>query len=276
VKFLKRKDLKNSFFELGIKKGDIVHVQSDIRRIGPVDAPLTFDGQCGFYFETLKEVVGDQGTISCCTAFENYGRYGATFEREKSPSLTDTLSEYIRLRKGSIRSIHPIVSVTSVGKKAKEISGGSHYEGFSYNSPWGELHRENAKILTLGMNADQGGTTFFHYIEHLYGVPYVYVKIFDHPVFSKGKKIKGPFSMSVRYLDYNIENTPVKVKNSMLKAKLARQCKIGRSYSWCANTKDIESHMMKLLDKDRWVMLKSPPKFEKGKIPFDSITGDLK
>jgi aminoglycoside 3-N-acetyltransferase len=262
--------------ELGIGQGDIVHVQSDLRRVGLVDAPLSRDSVCSFYVQALRHVVGEEGTITCCTAFEDYGRYGTPFIREQSPSRTDTLSEYIRKLPGAVRSIHPILSVTGIGARADELCGGPHYEGFGWQSPWGRLHRANAKILTLGLSAELGGTTFFHYVERLYGVPYVYTKIFSAPVISGGRQLDGPFTMSVRYLDFDIENTPVRVKTSMLANGLARQVPVGRARSWCADAQDVVAHMSSLFDVDRWVMLKSPPKFRPGIPPMDGPTGPLR
>ncbi|MDZ4252736.1 MAG: AAC(3) family N-acetyltransferase [Sulfuritalea sp.] len=275
MKLVSKSELADSLLSLGIGLGDIVHVQSDLRRIGPVDAHLTREDLCEFYLSTLQSVVGPEGTLTVCTAFEDYGRYGTAFVREESPSRTDMFSEYLRTRPGAHRSMHPIVSVAGLGARAAEICNGSHYEGFGYQSAWGRLHRANAKILTLGMGADLGGTTFFHYVERLYGVPYVYTKLFTYPVFAEGRQIQGPFTMSVRYLDFNIVNTPVKVKNSMLIAGKARQSSTGRALSWCAAAEDIVEHMMSLLDRDRWAMLEKPPKFRPGVLPMDGQTGDM-
>lgn len=275
MKLLSKSELISSLSALGIGVGDIVHVQSDLRRIGPVEAPLTKEGLCEFYLSTLQSVVGPEGTLTACTAFEDYGRYGTPFVREESPSRTDMFSEYLRTRPGAHRSMHPIVSVAGLGARAAEICDGTHYEGFGYQSAWGRLHRTNAKILTLGMGADLGGTTFFHYVERLYGVPYVYTKIFGYPVFAENRQIPGPFTMSVRYLDFNIVNTPVKVKNSMLAVGKARQTRTGRSFSWCARAEDIVAHMMALLDRDRWAMLENPPVFRAGVLPMDGQTGDM-
>lgn len=78
-----------------------------------------------------------------------------------------------------------------------------HFVGFGWVSAWARLHRLNAKIVFLGLGPYHlGGTTFFHYVEKMYGAPYQYNKIFATPVYSGGVEIKGPFVMSVRY-DYD-------------------------------------------------------------------------
>lgn len=266
----------NAFASLGIGRGDVVHVQSDLRRIGPADAPLTIDGLCGFYLEALRTVLGPEGTITACTAFEDYGRFGTPFVRESSPSRTDMLSEFLRTRPGAVRSMHPIVSVCALGPRAEEIAGGPHYDGFGGRSAWARLHQADAKLLTLGLSADLGGTTFFHYVERLYGMPYVYTKIFRYPVISHGHEIPGPFTMSVRYLDFGIVNTPVAVKHSLLDGGIARQVLTGRASSWCAPAKAVVDHMFDLFDRDRWIMLEQPPAFVPGRQPMDGPTGELR
>lgn len=260
----------------GIARGDIVHVQSDLLRIGPVDCPQNRADILDFYLSAFLEVLGPDGTLTTCTAFEDYGRYGTPFVREESPSRLGAFSEFVRTRPGAVRSMHPIVSVTALGKRATEICGGNHFDGFGYASPWGQLHRLNAWIMTLGMNAQGGGTTFFHYVEKLYGVPYQYTKLFNYPVLSSGRQVPGPFTMSVRYLDFNIVNTPVRVKTRMLELHEAVEVKTGFTTTWCARAETIVNRMMQMFDEDRWVMLETPPRFRPGEMPMDGMTGEMR
>ncbi len=259
----------------GIERGDIVHVQSDLLRIGPIDCAPGREQMLEFYLNAFHEVLGDEGTLTTCTAFEDYGRYGTSYVREQSPSRLGAFSEYIRLRPGAVRSLHPIVSVTGLGPRAEELCGGNHFDGFGYASPWGRLHQANAKILTLGMGVRGGGTTFFHYVENLYGVPYQYTKLFVYPVFSQGAQVSGPFTMSVRYLDYGVVNTPIRVKTRMVELGEAAEIVIGRAPSWCASAQTIVGRMMQMFDEDRWTMLEEPPRFRAGEIPMDGITGEM-
>ncbi len=275
MKLLAFDELVESLAAAGLRKGDVVHVQSDLRRIGPVDAPMTRDDLCEFYLRAIQEVIGSDGTLTVCTSFEDYGRYGTPFVREESPSRLGLFSEYVRTRPGALRSVHPILSVAGLGARAEELCGGTHYDGFGWSSPWGRLHRANAKIMTLGMGRNGGGTTFFHYVEKLYGVPYQYTKLFTAPVFSDGKEVPGPFTMSVRYLDFSIVNTPVRVKTRLVELGEAIEVPTGRAFTWCANANRIVDRMMAMFDEDRWTMLERPPRFRQGEIPMDGHTGAL-
>jgi aminoglycoside 3-N-acetyltransferase len=276
VKRLSFSELVSGIRACGVGRGDIVHVQSDLFAVGPVDCRPSRESVLEFYLNGFFEVIGPEGTLTTCTAFEDYGRFGTPFVRETSPSRLGALSEYIRTRPGAVRSIHPIVSLAAIGAKAQEICGGNHFDGFGYSSPWGRLHRSNAFIMTLGMDATGGGTTFFHYVEKLYGVPYQYTKLFSYPVFSGGREVRGPFTMSVRYLDYGIVNTPVRIKSHMVALGEAKDVTIGLTKSWCARAGTIVDRMMQMFDEDRWIMLEQAPKFRPGEIPMDGQTGELR
>ncbi len=259
----------------GVQRGDILHVQSDLAAIGLPDTARSRDAMLDFYLQGLQQAVGPEGTLTTCTAFEDYGRYGVPFHVDSSPSRTGALSEYMRTRPGAVRSCHPIVSVTALGHQAQDVAGGPHYDGFSYVSPWGELHRRNALIMTLGMGLDAGGLTFLHYAERLFGVPYQYTKIYDTPVFKNGQEVPGPFTMSVRYLDFGIADTGIPLKQFMVEQGTATLTPIGKSWIWMASAMNILSTIFERLSHDRWFLLVDPPKFRRGEIPFDGTTGIL-
>jgi len=168
------------------------------------------------------------------------------------------------------------MSACAIGAKASMLCGGYHRDGFGYDSPWSRLHMADAKILTLGMDETQGGTTFFHYVERLCGVPYQYTKLYDVPAYEDGRPIAPFFTLSVRYLDFGIENTPVKVKTRLLADDVARLARIGRTNSWIANAKPIVERMSAYFSDDLWIMLKTPPNFRPGEIPFDGATGAMR
>ena len=262
--------------EAGLQAGDTVHVQSDLRVIGPVEGPLTREGMLDFYLRAFQEVLGPAGTLTVLTATMSCARYGRPFVREETPSEVGVFSEFIRRQPGAVRSLHPILSVAGVGPRAEEICGGAHFEGVGWDSPWGRLHRCGAKMMTLGMGADGGGTTFFHYIETSHGVPYKYVKVMPCAVMAAGAEVPGLFSMSVRYHDFNILNTPVRLKRRLLERGLATEVQTGHARTWttsCAAAFDVG---VEALREDRWFLLESPPRFRPGEIPTDGPSGPMR
>jgi aminoglycoside 3-N-acetyltransferase len=261
----------------GLRAGDTVLVHSDVAAIGPTEAGMDRDAILQFYLRAFQEVLTDSGTLAVCTSFEDYGRYGTPFVREESPSRLGAFSEFIRTRPGAVRSVHPIVSITALGSKAKEISAGNHFDGFGYDSPWGRLHRMNAKIVTLGMGQyPNSGITFIHYIEHLYGVPYQYTKIFSAPVISGGGRVDGPFTMSVRYLDFGVTYRTKRFQNVLLDTGDATWSELGTDAVFCCAADRMIAVALECLAKDRYYFLLSAPNFRSGEIPMDGGTGAMR
>ena len=171
---LTHRELTETLREAGLGPGDVVLVQSDLLQVGPVEAGRNREDILEFYLTAFQEVLTSEGTLAVLTAFEDYGWIGTPFIREESPSRSGVFSEYVRTRPGAVRSMHPIASITGLGRQAEEICGGPHYDGYGYDSPWGRLHRLNARIMTFGYCFRPDGMTFLHYVENLYGVPFLY------------------------------------------------------------------------------------------------------
>ncbi len=259
----------------GLERGDIVHVQSDLRIIGLVDSPATREGILEFYLRAFQEVLGSEGTLSVLTATMVCGRTGQPFIREETPSEVGVFSEYIRKRPGAVRSLHPILSVAALGPRAGEICGGAHGEGVGYDSPWGRLHRAGAKMMTLGMGADGGGTTYFHYIETAYGVPYKYVKVLPCGVIAAGREIAGTWTMSVRYHDFMVKNTPVRLKRRLLERGQATEVQTGNAKTWTTRCDWAFDVGIEAFREDRYFLLEAPPQFREGEIPMDGPSGAM-
>jgi aminoglycoside 3-N-acetyltransferase len=268
--------LTDALGELGLQRGDCVHLQSDLRRMGPVESAPSREAMLEFYLRAFESVLGSEGTLTVLTATMACGRYGTPFVREKTPSEVGVFSEYVRTRPGAVRSLHPILSVAGLGPRAAEICAGAHFEGVGYDSPWGRLHRGGAKLLTLGMSAEQGGTTFFHYVESAYGVPYKYTKLFSSQVISNQEPIPGLFTMSVRYHDFQVKNTSVRLKRRLLEQSLATQAQTGQALSWCSTCPAAFDLGIAGLREDRYFLLEEPPRFRPGEIPFDGPSGEIR
>lgn len=261
----------------GLRRGDLVHVQSDLRLIGPVDCPPDREAILRFYLSAFQEVLGPDGTLTVGTSFEDYARYGTPFVRETSPSRQGVFSEYVRTRPDAVRSLHPIVSVTGLGPRAEEICGGAHFDGFGYESAWARLHRAGAKIMALGLGVEnEGGTTIVHYLEHVYGVPYQYTKVYDTPVCAGGACVEGTFTMSVRYLDFSIVNDSLRFKRHLVEARRAVSVPVGTGSIFLTDCTAVVEEGVKCLNRDRYFLLQQPPAFRRGEIPADGNTGPMR
>lgn len=255
--------------QIGIGRGDVVHIQSDLRRIGFVQNMETRDDLLNFYHTGFRDVVGSEGTLSVNTMFLDYGRKGIPFDVKHTPSQAGAFSEYIRQLPGSVRSIHPVVSICANGPKGEAIAGGDHFAGHSAVSPWARLHRENAWIVSLGLGLRPGGSSFLHYVENQYSVPYLYTKLFDYPVTNDGKPIDGPFTLNVRYLDFGISYNTSPFRLSVVESGSAYLAPLGNGDIFACRAATLFEEGIKALSKDRYCFLHEKPEFIRGKIPFD-------
>tara|TARA_B100000212_G_scaffold340827_1_gene322391 strand:- start:224 stop:1045 length:822 start_codon:yes stop_codon:yes gene_type:complete len=268
---LTKNTFKDALKELGLEKGDTVFVQSDLFRIGLVENTKTPLEICDFYYDNLMEYLGEKGTICVLTFFGDYGKKGIEFDRASSPSLSGLFSEYIRSKRESIRSEHPIYSITSIGENAEHISGGNHLDGFGWDSPWGRLHRINSKIMNLGYGIRADGFTFMHYIENMFGVPYQYNKPYNIKTFNNGIEVKKLYTLSVRYLDYDIEYDYKYVKDKLIKENIIKNINLGSAEALLCDSCTVFEEVCKILSINRYALLEKKPNFIIGKIPFDSM-----
>ena len=275
VKKLSFDYLCKSLLDSGLKNGDTIMVQSSLLHIGPIDDIKNRDDTCEFYYRAFREVIGKCGTILVHTPFESYGRFGEVFDTIKSPSSAGIFSEWIRKQDHCIRSIHPIVSIAGIGPLAEEICGAPHFSGFARTSPWGKMLDHNVHLITLGLGLSKG-LSFLHFIEAQYGVPYQYNKIFSTPVEKNGKQINGSFTMSVRYLDFNVQYDFASFEEQAIKEGVVFVSNFSRGLLF-QKIKAIDAFNLgsRMLTENIFSFLTKTPAFRSGEIPLDGNTGDM-
>lgn len=152
---ISKENIKYCLYLLGINKGDIVFVHSALSSIGFVD------GGAETVIDALLESVGDEGTI-IMPALTNWD---SSFDSLTSPSVVGKISETFRKRKNALRSLHPVHSVTAIGKNASYIVD-NHDKcetGCGIGTPYMKIHELDGKIMLLGVDMDRN--TFIHTIE---------------------------------------------------------------------------------------------------------------
>ena len=165
-----RKDVEKAVRDLGIKEGDVVLVHSSFKSMGHVVGGAE-DVIGGFL-----DVLGEEGTLVFpCFTQKDFATAYETWHIDK-PSDTGYLTNYFRLREGSLRSDQATHSVAVCGKLKEELTkthGHTHKRygsmgdtPFSADSPWEKMYHLNAKVVLLGVN--EGKITFRHYAEYVY------------------------------------------------------------------------------------------------------------
>ena len=193
---------------VGVEKGDIIDVSSDManvllycRRIGVRLVP-------DHLIDSLQELVGPEGTVMIRTFTWDFC-HGEPFDIRTSPSRVGALGNAAMKRADFKRTGHPIYSWMVWGKRAGELLQMDQPNAFGPGSVFDFLDITHAKQLTLG-NTSSDSTTQMHHVEAACKVPYRFDKPFtgEYTDYSGNTCLKT-YSMHVRPLNLKVTNTEV-------------------------------------------------------------------
>lgn len=205
-------DIHKSFEDLGIRKGDILYVSSNIMRpIKQAQTDLDFkdkEGRNIFFnklIDTLIDIVSERGTI--LFPMENFDFCkGERYEAKVTKSTVGSLNNFVLENRTDFRRTrHPLYSFMVWGKDADYLVNLDNQESFGENSPFAYLDNNNARQLALDVDMAKG-MTFFHYVEQQCKVPYRYHKVFlgEYTDWNGNTEIRA-YSQFVRKLEIGYE-----------------------------------------------------------------------
>lgn len=260
-------DLVQALKECGIQDGDVALVSSDISLLGTVTGTTTLRDRLECYFLAVKTSVGAEGTIVAPAFYYEYARKHKAFDIKRSPISRELglFPRYLMAKPGALRSLNPISSLVAVGPKAKYICGGETGSAFGVDSPFDRLYRANGKMIFLGV--DLRVMTFMHYVEHMVGVPHVYNKYYQLPVFDDGKRIELPISAQVRYLDLDVSYSSLQNTDKLERAGIVRKARVGTGFVRVLRCDETFDFLKLKLQRNFFYILESGPKFREGQVP---------
>ena len=267
------KDLVEALQNVGLKKGDLVFVHSDLRPFGKPEGCEEREPILNFYWKAFQEVLGPEGTIAVPAYFYEYARLGEPFDERLSPvsKPLGVFSSFIASLPERVRSLNPLQSIAAVGPLAEGLCKSSSLAGYGVTSPWHRLRDLRGKILFLGTTIQP--MTYVHHIEQQFGVPHLYTKIYPYPVISNGVPIQGTVTSSVRYLEYGIEYQLEYFQKVLTDQGLLNTYSLHGAPLYLIGAEDAFQAGIAQLLQNPYCFLKTPPSFIEGKIPTDGITG---
>lgn len=154
------KDLQN----IGIRKGELLHLKVSLRAIGKID------GGAETLLQALLETVGTKGTIVSDAFIPFYSlplskEDAAKVAYDKSKSYAGAFANAMVNHPKSHRSKHPIQKFSAIGAKAEALCNNHTPGKGGYDLLW-DMIKMNAKNLTIGKDVIGVGTTHVA-IEHL-------------------------------------------------------------------------------------------------------------
>jgi aminoglycoside 3-N-acetyltransferase len=167
---LTKQSITDELDSLGICRGDIVFVSSDLMRVGyfSVSAEKTMRD----WLSIFDELLGPEGTIVVPTYSPSVIRF---FQRSEFVYTRDTHSDsgslanaYIGSQKAPERSLHPTNSCIALGRFAQDIVTAHTHESTAY-FPYGKVIENGGKNLMLGTVDEKNCPMTFHYAQEVLG-----------------------------------------------------------------------------------------------------------
>jgi aminoglycoside 3-N-acetyltransferase len=184
---------------VGIVAGDGVTVMhSSLPHLGMM-AGVGRDEYPAVVANAVRDAIGPDGTLVVPAPNWDYGRLAQPFDPDTTPvsKPLGVVSAHVAGLAGAVRSTNPIFSVAAIGPQAAFICGGGTGTAFGHDSPWDRMSRLDATVLMLGCDCEY--LTFVRYIEHRFGVPYLYNKMFATPVIRDGCQVDQATVAPLRY-----------------------------------------------------------------------------
>lgn len=200
-------DIVKALLDVGLKTGDNVFVHSNIGFFGRMKDGNTPEDYCRSFKEAIFEVIGEEGTLIVPT-FSYSFCWGQDFDPSKTPGICGIFSESIRKDPDSFRSSDANFSICAIGKNAEYFCSFSPEHSFGDGSFWEKFLKLNGIICNFNFDS---GSTFIHYIEKLFRVPYRYDKLFIGKLIGENNSIEKTYYHFVYDYDHpefapNFEN----------------------------------------------------------------------
>ncbi|HEB9288526.1 TPA: aminoglycoside N(3)-acetyltransferase [Campylobacter coli] len=190
-------DLIDTFLKLGIKKGDILCVHTELFNFGIPLLPKNEFLQT--ILDSFFEVINKEGTLIMPTFTYSFCK-NEVYDKLNSKTKVGILNEFFRKQEGVKRTNDPIFSFAIKGAK-EELFLKDTTSCFGKNSVYDILTKENGKYMLLGSTT---GHTLTHYVEEIYGVEYRYFKNFSGIIINEqGNGYNKNIKFYVRHLDKN-------------------------------------------------------------------------
>ncbi len=221
--------LRDSLRGIGVREGDTLFISSDITFLMYNAMQSKYNGGLDGIIDLLQELVGTSGNLIFPTYNWGFCK-GKKFDYDKTPSETGSLTECARRRSDFVRTQHPFYSCAVWGKDRDLLYNNNYRDSFGPESIFAWLERKGAKNLFINVPYEHSAT-FIHFVEERCGVPYRFIKEFTaeykHP---DGHESRETYSMFVRPLDQDVENTSAPMGEIFQKKGAVCETMFGDSY----------------------------------------------
>jgi aminoglycoside 3-N-acetyltransferase len=252
---------------VGIAPGATMVVHSSLFHLGRLEGVALAESAARIV-ALLRDHLGPEGTLAVPASNWDYGRKREPFDLRRSPvtKALGVLSQQVAALPESRRSPNPIFSVAAVGAQADFICGGGTASAMGPDSAWDRLYRLNAENLFLG--CDLTYLSFVRYIEYLCGVPYIYNKLFDVPLYDDGRPLGLTVVTPLRYAHCPAEHDISRFEQRLRQRGVLREIVLGSGPVKAVRMDDCFKLGVEALKEDIHFFLAGPPAYQPGQVPL--------
>lgn len=150
-----------------------------------------------------------RSTLVVATSTTNLCETDTPYDHSNSPSNVGVFTEYVRKQTGALRSFHAFESYTALGADPDTICADISPVSYGCESPEERLVQADAWCIVIGADPIRCCSTI-HYLEQVVGVPYRYIREYDHPVIVDGKEFTGRFYRNPWYRQSDIKKDTIR------------------------------------------------------------------
>jgi aminoglycoside 3-N-acetyltransferase len=242
-----KKEIHDILAGLNVKPGDVIYLGIDIGRMPLPKIQIELNRQevqarnkrwCAFVLDSLLSYLGPQGTLLAPAFSYSSSKPGSVFVLEDTPSEVGPFTEYFRAHKKTIRSVHPIFSVSGCGAYAADILNNCGRSAFGTMSVFERLKDFGVKFVCLGTNIENS-LTYIHHLEQTYGCNHRFNKVFDLTVKKGGQTVKGPWLAYVAFRSIKPEMQCASLEDELLTQGALQEYEWNERTNQCVNIADL-------------------------------------
>lgn len=254
------KTLDSLIHGLGVKAGDSIYLAVDMSRLplprwhaslNRQDIRAREERWCAFVYDRILRFVGKEGTLIVGTFSYSCANPSIPFDYERTPSEIGPFTEWIRRHPDSIRSLHPVFSVTAIGAHAKEFVSDTGASAFGPCSPFGRFGHKITRFVNLGVSFSQS-LTYIHHLEQCYGCNHRYHKVFQGQVLKSGEQVMRKFFGYMRWRGVDASVNVEPLERTLRRRGVMIEIAENRFFGQSALVSDVDRAGYSMLIEDPW------------------------
>jgi aminoglycoside 3-N-acetyltransferase len=251
MKAVTPEQIKTGLTAIGVRHGDGLLVHSAIQYLGkPVEGPQ-------IYLGVILRMLGTEGTLAAPTFNFEFAK-GQPYDPLQTPSVgMGAFSELVRCNPHARRTLHPMQSISVIGRYRDELVALDTPCAFDHGSAFERMLELDFKLLLLG--ADIQAASMVHYCEQRAGVPYRHWKDFDGTAIIDNNPEKRTYRMFVRDLQINPQLELLPIERRLRERNQWSETALNYGKMAICTLKDFVAVTDELLRGDSWILIKNRP-----------------